>query len=99
MSHNPVKTALKAKLELKQSNTKIQIYMMNLISRNKSQLQQMHAELQALNPAAILQRGYSITRTFPEGRVIRHTDEVEIHQQVDVMLATGSMICRIERKQ
>lgn len=98
MAHHPVKTALKASLELKQFNSKIQIYMMNLISRNRGRLQQMHAELHALNPAAILQRGYSITRSLPDGHVIRHMDEVEMDQQVDVMLASGSLICRVERK-
>ena len=56
------------------------------------------AKLNALNPTAILSRGFSITRTIPEAVIIRDSATVRIGQKVEVLLANGSLTCRIKEK-
>jgi len=56
------------------------------------------AKLQALNPYAVLHRGYSITRTIPEGTVVRDADSVHVGQKLHVLLSKGSLSIQIEKK-
>lgn len=62
------------------------------ISRNSSMLE-------ALNPMAILQRGYSITRTLPARSVVRSTRQVKIEQKLEVLLGKGQLTVTVNEKQ
>jgi len=57
------------------------------------------AMLDALNPMAILQRGYSIARTVPEGSIVRSTRQVKIDQQLEVLLGKGQLTVTVDQKQ
>ncbi len=61
-------------------------------------MQELTTHLNALNPIAILDRGYSITRTVADGRIITDPDVVAINDDINVMIAKGNLKCRIERK-
>ena len=50
----------------------------------------------ALNPRAILKRGYSIALQLPEKRVLKETSGVHQGDQVMVLLSEGSLTCRVE---
>ena len=54
-------------------------------------------KIASLNPLAVLERGYSITRKLPEGRVLRSVGEVQKGDQVSVRLARGEIECRVEK--
>lgn len=69
-----------------------------IIENNRHLLIQSLTGLIALNPNAILERGYSITRTIPDKHLVIDTNNVKIGQNLEVMLAKGSLICRVERK-
>jgi len=56
------------------------------------------SRLNDLSPVAILDRGYSITRTIPDAVVVRDTKIVNLGQDLEVMLSKGSLICRVEGK-
>ena len=59
--------------------------------REKSlQLERLAAQLRALGPQAVLERGYSITRTT-EGRVVTKANEVKAGQELEILLAVGSI--------
>ena len=59
--------------------------------REKSlQLERLAAQLRALGPQAVLERGYSITRTT-EGRVVTKANEVKAGQELETLLAVGSI--------
>jgi len=56
------------------------------------------SRLNDLSPVAILDRGYSITRTIPDAVVVRDSKTVISGQDIEVMLSKGSLICRVKGK-
>lgn len=60
-----------------------------MIAARQERLQKNVAVLNSLNPLNVLQRGYSITRSFPAGKVIRETAQLCCGEMVDVKLAKG----------
>ena len=73
----------------------------SLIIYNQSKrinIRELTATLAALNPLAILERGYSITRTIPEALVVKDSQNVTLDQELEVMLAKGRLICRVKGK-
>ena len=63
----------------------------------KSHLKELDARLSALNPSAILRRGYSIARTLPDGAIIKNAIQVEPGQEIEVILEKGSIISNVKR--
>ena len=59
---------------------------------------ELKLRLKALNPTNVLQRGYSITRDVPSKRIVKTSKPIKIHQQVEVQLASGALLCRVEGK-
>lgn len=55
--------------------------------------------LDAVSPLATLSRGYAIVTEHPGEGVIRDAAEVEPGSQVKARLATGSLVCRVERRE
>ena len=54
------------------------------------------SRLNALSPIATLTRGYSVCRNA-EGATVTDVSQVNVDERVDVQLARGSLICKIER--
>ncbi len=67
-----------------------------IIHRKDSRFRELAAGLKALDPAAVMNRGYSVTRSVPEGWIIRDASKVRPGNMVDVRLATGTLRCRVE---
>jgi exodeoxyribonuclease VII large subunit len=57
------------------------------------------ARLRALNPHGVLERGYAIARTSPEGAIIRSADQLDVGQLVDIRVARGGIRARVEEIQ
>ena len=73
--------------------------LLRLIVNKKGALHaNLDSRLQALNPVAVLSRGYSIARTVPDARIVRSSKAVEIGQVLEVVLHKGRLHCRVERK-
>jgi exodeoxyribonuclease VII large subunit len=68
------------------------------LSKNRGLYREIKARLNALSPMAVLDRGYSITRTIPDAHVVCDPDAVSLGQKLNVMVSKGSLICRVERK-
>ncbi len=69
----------------------------NVLTTHRSALQSFNGRLQALSPTAVLERGFSITRTFPGRRLISDAYDVSPGQLLEILLAKGSIICRVEK--
>lgn len=65
---------------------------------NSARLRELNARLDALNPIAILERGYSITRTVPQAKIVRDPETVAVHQELEVIVSRGALICRVKEK-
>ncbi len=68
------------------------------LESKKSILRTTVAKLNTLNPLAILERGYSVTRTLPDYALVKDVQQVSVGQHVEVTVSRGAMVCRIERK-
>ena len=69
------------------------------LNAHRSRHNQLAARLSALSPVAILERGYSITLTIPEAKIVRDAGSVFIGQNLEILLAKGSLSCRVEGKE
>jgi exodeoxyribonuclease VII large subunit len=78
--------------------TKKLTYIRIILNKKQFLLRELDARLNALSPNAILDRGYSITRTIPEAVIVRNPRQVDIGQDLEVMVAKGALICRVKRK-
>lgn len=69
------------------------------VSRQALALRALNGRLHALSPAAVLERGYSITRRISDQSIIRDAAAVELGELLEVLLAKGTITCRVEGKQ
>jgi exodeoxyribonuclease VII large subunit len=63
----------------------------------RQRLQAVQAVLQAVNPAAILERGYSITRTLPQKSVVKDAGRLKSDQLLEIQLARGHVQVRVQK--
>ncbi len=70
----------------------------NSIRQRREHLSWRADRLHALSPAAILSRGYSITRTIPDARVVTNSETVNKGQNLEVILEKGVLTCSVEGK-
>jgi len=97
-ANTPRELLVKANQKLEQINENI--FKSLLISNHsrKIHIRELSATLTALNPLAILARGYSVTRTIPDAAVVKNSQNVALDQNLEVMLAKGLLICRVKGK-
>ena len=60
-------------------------------------LRKNSAILESLSPLSVLQRGFSITRSLPGGRIVRRTADLNIGEDVNIQLAEGHFNAKIEK--
>ncbi len=72
--------------------------MKSILNHQRSRLNELAMKHQGFDPRAILKRGYSITRTVPDSRIVRNPEEVEIEQKLSVTVEKGTIVCRVEEK-
>ena len=84
---------------------KLKTYTHNMINANQSVLlyktykyEQLAAKFSALNPKAVLDRGYSITRKLPKRNVIYDSKDVTLNEELEIILSKGIITCRVEGK-
>jgi exodeoxyribonuclease VII large subunit len=81
-----------------QNHEKLLFLTMSLINTKKLTLKEISGRLHALNPISVLERGYSITRTLPDKTIISDADTVSDGQLIEILLAKGSIRCRVEKE-
>ncbi|MGD9235108.1 MAG: exodeoxyribonuclease VII large subunit [Desulfobacterales bacterium] len=78
-------------------NNLIELYNKN-IQIKSARLRELSARLDALSPIAILERGYSITRTIPDAKIVMDPETVALHQDLEIIVSKGALICRVKEK-
>ena len=61
----------------------------DIIFRRRQRFQSTFAALTALNPKAVLKRGYSITQTLPGKKIVRDSRQVIVDDELEIILAQG----------
>ncbi|MGD8342205.1 MAG: exodeoxyribonuclease VII large subunit [Desulfobacterales bacterium] len=75
----------------------IELYNKNIFIKS-ARLRELSARLDALSPIAILERGYSITRTVPDAKIVLDPETVALNQDLEVIVSKGALICRVKEK-
>ncbi|MGM0452757.1 MAG: exodeoxyribonuclease VII large subunit [Thermodesulfobacteriota bacterium] len=68
------------------------------LKSRRARLEALTGRLYALSPQAVLDRGYSITRSPADGTVVTDAETVSSGQELEIILARGALACRVERK-
>lgn len=68
------------------------------VERGRMRADDLYGRLNALNPMAVLDRGYSITQTVPAAEIVRSASDVDIGQALDVRVSKGVIRCRVEER-
>ena len=75
-------------------STQLSMALKHLLERKREELAGSAKLLQAVSPLNTLERGYAIAQTA-SGRVITHTADAEVGQEIVVTLTDGSLDCEV----
>jgi len=91
--------------QIKRNNEKLKQIHSNLMksiifytNKNRFYLSKTIEKMNALNPTAILERGYSITRKITDKTIVRDSAVVSIGENLEIILAKGILSCNVEGK-
>ena len=96
--NNPLSYIAKLNERLINISDKLSILNSIYLNNKRSLLRESTGRLFALNPTAILKRGYSITRTIPDASIIKTAHSVTLGQNLEVMLAKGTLLVNVYQK-
>ncbi len=74
----------------------LKLHMEELLNRNEARIISLKNELEAVNPTATLNRGYSIIRRVKDRSIVRQSQNVAIGEKVTAQLADGSLLLDVE---
>ena len=96
--NSPIHLFKNTKIKLEQNYNNLIKSLKIYNKSNQIKVRELAATLQVLSPAAILARGYSITRTIPGKTVVKDPETVSLDQDLEVMVASGRLYCRVKGK-
>jgi len=75
---------------------RIGIHVSKTLKLKRERVEGIMGRLDALSPINVLKRGYSITRTLPELKIVREADLLCPGNKINVRLFKGEILCRVE---
>ena len=93
---SPLKKTSLLKSNLKHQNNIMISAVGSIIQNKRQQLDMLNSRLNSLNPSAVLNRGFSITRTIPKGKIVSDSDSVKIEQELEVIFSKGAITCSVK---
>ena len=94
----PHRMMSKRVVELTGLSTRVEVAAKETLVKKQLQLTAAENRLKGLNPRAVLERGYSITRDVKNGRVVRTEDDVEVGDVLSTELSRGVIESKVEAK-
>jgi exodeoxyribonuclease VII large subunit len=82
---------------LNQELSALSLHYRQILGTHRLALQREVSKLEALNPLAVLSRGYSISYLMPDGRIIRKFTEARPGDPVRIRLWKGFLDCTVEK--
>jgi exodeoxyribonuclease VII large subunit len=92
---SPARTVAVLRASLRQGLANLDFLMWRLLERKRQHLERAAVRLETLSPLAVLARGYSITTSWPEGRLVRSVRQVQRDDRLRIRLHEGSLDCRV----
>ena len=96
--HSPQQRLLKHKEKLEQYNHNLSVYMNISLTKKRFQYRETAARLATLDPGATLKRGYSITRTVPDNRIVNDPSRVNKGQLLEITVEKGVLNASVEKE-
>ncbi|MEJ5359724.1 MAG: exodeoxyribonuclease VII large subunit [Desulfobacterales bacterium] len=93
---HPQRIIKEYKNKVKDVSSNLLLFNKIYINKKSDGLRLLVTMLHAANPLAILRRGYSVTRSLPERRVISDATQVAPRERVEVVLSSGNLVCEIQ---
>jgi exodeoxyribonuclease VII large subunit len=94
---NPDKRISDLRQQVKTLFNELTFHFQKKIQHIKTNYLEQSSKLYALNPKAVLKRGYSISRFVSDKRVITQSSNVKKNDQIEVILFKGRLITRVEK--
>ena len=91
LNRNPDKIAAEYKIKLELLRNNLLQFIKISTYRNSERVKAAQAVLRAVDPHSVLNRGYSITRTVPHGKVVMDARTVHRGQPLEIQLAKGQI--------
>ena len=96
---SPVKTVTAMQQQVITRQHAMVADLLRFIRERQTVISRNMAMLDALNPMAILQRGYSITRSLPARSIVRRAKMVKIDQHLEILLGHGKLKVTVNEKE
>ena len=97
MLRSPAQRIQRGLAMLPHLRTRLDQRMRTALELGRRSLQEAVGAMHALSPLAILARGYSITRRWPDLTILRAASDAAPGDTVHVRLASGELLCEIRR--
>ena len=97
MAETPGKRIAYHRQAVKELHAQLERRITGEAGKRRAELKTLHAGLESLNPMAVLQRGYSITRRRSDRRILYDPEDVENGEQIETVLAKGEFISKVEK--
>ncbi|MBU8910992.1 MAG: exodeoxyribonuclease VII large subunit [Desulfobacterales bacterium] len=94
---NPERVVYDLRFRLEDYESRLTGRMNHYMQLIKTKHLELDSMLQALNPEAILKRGYSISRFVSDKKVITDSSCVKKNDQIEVILSQGRLVTRVEK--
>ena len=98
-ANNPITYLERMHTTIEQYNNNMLTYLRIITDAKRATLQELEARLHTLDPAAILSRGYSITRRIPDAAVVKDPASVDIDQDLEITVQRGTIVARVRDKE
>jgi exodeoxyribonuclease VII large subunit len=92
---SPGRTAAEWRRRLQHLTPRLALAWQGVIQTRRRHLEYAATHLQQLDPMAVLQRGYAVATTLPEGTVIRDAAQAPPGSRVRVRVAKGKLDCEV----
>lgn len=96
LARNPLLSIKQGLTLIPQLMMRLHRQMKTLTLNRRQRIQRAVAEINNLSPLAVLGRGYSILKNVETGRIIRHTRDVRIGEELVARLASGQLTCTVK---
>ncbi len=94
---NPAKSISAYRKEVISLMNRLDHQVKNRIQGAKTHHIHLTSKLSALNPQSVLQRGYSISRSLSDKRVITDSTQVKKNDLVEIILSKGQLVTKVEK--